>query len=172
MRTLNKPLLSLTAGELMTTTVVGIPAAMSLQAAAHLLSQAGVSGAPVVDTEGRCIGVISAHDFMTWAEKGQRAAREHHPQTTCAYSAWQLMDIQSLPAEQVSQFMTCDPVTVRATTRIVDLAQKMLDAHIHRVIVVDPERRPIGVVSSTDVLAAVAYSEKHQPATGSRRTEW
>jgi CBS domain-containing protein len=33
----------------------------------------------------------------------------------------------------------------------------MLDAHIHRVVVVDKERRPLGVVSSTDVLAAVNY---------------
>jgi predicted transcriptional regulator len=32
----------------------------------------------------------------------------------------------------------------------------MMDAHIHRVIVVDSENRPIGVVSSTDILAAVA----------------
>jgi len=30
----------------------------------------------------------------------------------------------------------------------------MLDARIHRLIVVDAEHRPLGVVSSTDVLAA------------------
>ncbi len=32
----------------------------------------------------------------------------------------------------------------------------MLDAHIHRIIVVDAGRRPVGVLSTTDVLAAVA----------------
>jgi predicted transcriptional regulator len=32
----------------------------------------------------------------------------------------------------------------------------MLDAHVHRVIVVDRQGRPIGVVSSMDILAAVA----------------
>jgi predicted transcriptional regulator len=31
----------------------------------------------------------------------------------------------------------------------------MIDAHIHRVVVVDADERPIGVVASTDVLAAV-----------------
>ena len=35
----------------------------------------------------------------------------------------------------------------------------MIDAHIHRVIVVDEDRIPVGVVSSTDILAALAYAE-------------
>jgi CBS-domain-containing membrane protein len=32
----------------------------------------------------------------------------------------------------------------------------MLDAHIHRIIIVDEGGQPVGIVSSTDVLAAVA----------------
>ena len=35
----------------------------------------------------------------------------------------------------------------------------MLDAHIHHLIVVDERRRPVGIVTSTDILAAVAYLE-------------
>jgi CBS domain-containing protein len=34
----------------------------------------------------------------------------------------------------------------------------MLDAGVHRLLVLDEERRPIGVVSGTDVLGAVAYA--------------
>jgi CBS domain-containing protein len=55
--------------------------------------------------------------------------------------------------------MTPDPVTVPPTASIGDVARMMLDAHIHRVIVVDRCRRPIGVVSSTDILAAVAQAD-------------
>jgi predicted transcriptional regulator len=32
----------------------------------------------------------------------------------------------------------------------------MLEAHVHRLIVLDEEGRPIGVVSPTDILGAVA----------------
>ena len=53
-----------------------------------------------------------------------------------------------------------DIVTVGPQTPLSKLARTMIDAHIHRVIVVDEERRPIGVVSSTDVLAAVAYADE------------
>jgi predicted transcriptional regulator len=35
----------------------------------------------------------------------------------------------------------------------------MIDAHIHRIIVVDENQKPLGVVSSTDLLAAMAYSD-------------
>jgi hypothetical protein len=35
----------------------------------------------------------------------------------------------------------------------------MVDAHIHRVIVVNVNNEPIGIVSSMDVLAAVARAE-------------
>jgi CBS domain-containing protein len=53
--------------------------------------------------------------------------------------------------------MTPDPVTAQPTTSIGVLARMMIDAHIHRVIIVDVERRPVGVVSSTDLLATLAY---------------
>jgi predicted transcriptional regulator len=36
----------------------------------------------------------------------------------------------------------------------------MLDAHIHRLIVVDEAGAPVGVISSTDILSAVAYANR------------
>jgi CBS domain-containing protein len=148
----------------MSTTVTTIPQAMSLAGAAHLLAQASISGAPVVDKEGRCVGVISATDFLSWAGKGEQAAkRPGHP--PCAYSAWQVMDIEGLPEDEVRRFMTTDPVTVRSAATLGELAQMMVDAHIHRVIVVDAEERPVGIVSTTDILAAVAKSAKRTLGT-------
>ena len=38
----------------------------------------------------------------------------------------------------------------------------MSGAHIHRLIVVDEDRRPIGIVSSSDVLTAVARKRGQQ----------
>jgi predicted transcriptional regulator len=35
----------------------------------------------------------------------------------------------------------------------------MIEAHIHRVIVVDERDQPIGIVSSTDILGAVAQAD-------------
>jgi CBS-domain-containing membrane protein len=165
MRTATKPLLSLTAADLMSTAVVAIPRAMSLRGAAHLLSQASISGAPVVDDRGRCIGVISATDFVAWAEKGDRTHNRTREACWCAHSAWEIGNIDQVPTDEVDQYMTPDPVTVPPETSLVAIAWMMTDAHIHRVIVVDAQGRPIGVVSSTDILAAVASAGTNPTGT-------
>lgn len=148
-----KPLLYLKAVDLMSRGLVLIPREMSLRAAARLLSRAQVSGAPVVDAEGKCIGVISATDFLSWAERGTPSGP--NPQA-CICSHWQIVDEEKLPECKIEDFMTRDPVTTNSSVRIVELARMMIDAHIHRIIVVDERNRPVGVVSSTDILAAVA----------------
>jgi CBS-domain-containing membrane protein len=160
MRKATKPLLELTAGDLMTESVITIPKEMSIQGAAHTLSRFSISGAPVIDSEGRCVGVISTTDFVSWAEKGQEAVPRSHDSACQAHTAWQLVDVATVPEDEVGRYMTKDPVTVSASTHISDLARMMTDAHIHRVIVVDAHHRPVGIVSSTDILAAVAYADK------------
>jgi CBS-domain-containing membrane protein len=149
-----KSLLSLTAADLMSPTVLTIPECMCIQKAAHLLAQAHVSGAPVVNTEGRCIGVISAQDFVALVDQGSQPSKPKQPDCFC--SAWQIVNGDQLPEDVVGRYMTADPVTVSPGVLVGELAQMMVDAHIHRLIVLDRSSRPIGVVSSIDVLAAVA----------------
>jgi len=60
------------------------------------------------------------------------------------------------PEDCVGEHMTTNLVTADSTTPIRQLTQMMLGADGHLVIVVDDQRRPIGIVSSTDVLAAIA----------------
>jgi CBS domain-containing protein len=152
-----KSLNTMTAADLMSTTVVTVPRAMSLRGAAHLLSQADISGAPVVDDSGRCVGVLSATDFIAWADRGEHAARRRPVHIGAVHhSAWQLIDDAAAPANTVGEFMTDDPVMVTPDTPIMTLARMMRDAHIHRLIVVDAAGRPVGIVSTMDILAAVA----------------
>jgi CBS-domain-containing membrane protein len=158
MRVTTKPLARLTAGDLMSRDVTVIPRHLSLRTAAHLLSQARVSGAPVIDGCGACVGVISSTDFVHWAE-GKPPVRRDEAHTPCACADWQVFDTESLPADEVGAYMTADPVTAGPSTPIGELARMMLDAHIHRVIIVDVGKHPEGIVSSTDILAAVAASQ-------------
>jgi CBS domain-containing protein len=155
----DKPLLSLTAFDLMSPMVLTVPANMSLQGAAHLLAQANVSGAPVVNADGKCVGVISAHDFVALADKGTRSAKQLG-RAECFCSAWQITAGDQLPEDVVRNYMTSDPVTVAPGTLVGTLARMMVDAHIHRVIVLDRSARPVGVVSSLDVLGAVARAAR------------
>jgi CBS domain-containing protein len=124
---------------------------MSLREAAHLLTRDRISGAPVVDADGRCIGVLSSSDFVTWAGKpsGCKAISFIAP--------WgEMIDIEDSPDNEIRHYMTAQPVTVAPAAPIGELAQKMVEAHIHRVLVVVDQSRPQGIVTSTDILAAVS----------------
>jgi CBS-domain-containing membrane protein len=160
----HKPLLDWTAGDLMSRDVVAIPHKMSLRAAAHRLAQSHISGAPVVDDKGKCVGVLSATDLMHWLDRGESAAKRPQPSEECVCADWQMVDLETVPVDEVCRFMTTDLVTSLPGAPIGDLAQHMLDAHIHRIIITDALGRPIGVVSSTDILAAVAHCSSEQTA--------
>jgi CBS domain-containing protein len=157
----SKPLFSLTAADIMSASPVVLHENMSLKGAARRLVEAAVTGAPVVNSEGRCVGVLSATDFV------HRMQREHGGPAACAVSPafcapWQLEQSETEPDEAVHDHMTRGPVTVAAAATLGQLALMMIDGHIHRLIVTDKDNKPVGVVSAIDVLAAVARA--HQAA--------
>jgi CBS domain-containing protein len=126
-QTATKSFLALTAADLMTTPVRTIPHEMPLQEAARLLSRSSISGAPVVDGEGQCIGVLSSSDFVTWAGK--------EGESTSFIAPWgEIINVDDAPDNEIRHYMTAQPVTVTPRTPLGELAQKMVDAHIHRVL--------------------------------------
>lgn len=154
--TLTKPMLELTAEDLMTRDLIAISQHLSLRGAAHRLAQSHVSGAPVIDEQGRCVGVLSATDLVRWLDEGNATTRQHVSRDAEFHNPWQLPDMGSIPDEEVCRHMTTDVVAATPETPIGELARMMLDSHIHRVFILDGQDRPTGVVTSTDILAAVA----------------
>ncbi len=158
----SKPLLTLTAADLMTTPVLTIPQDTPLREAALLLSHKDISGAPVVDAKGGCLGVLSSRDFVTWAGKeGEEGEKGEEVRFLAPWG--EMIDVGDAPDKAIRNYMTARPVTVVPTTSIGDLAQMMVDAHIHRVLVVVEENRPCGIITSTDILAAVAREARAAP---------
>lgn len=83
---------------------------------------------------------------------------------TCAdaYSVptdWQVVQPGALPVALVRDVMTTDPVTADPATPVADLAGIMLDRGVHRLVVVDDDHRPVGVVSASDLLQVLAHPE-------------
>jgi CBS domain-containing membrane protein len=157
MTTLTKSPLDLTAADVMSRQLLIIPRHMSLRTAAHMLSKAHVSGAPVTDEAGHCIGVLSRTDLMRWV--GQGAETTKYAGVSCVCSDWQMLMLDEIPEDEVGQYMTTELVAADPDTRVGKLARWMLDAHIHRVVVLDGHRRPIGMVTTSDILAAVAQAD-------------
>lgn len=163
MRRITEQLFRLTARDLMSREVLTLSQWMPVQSAVRALTRVRVGGAPVVDEHGRCVGVFSLSDCNRRLRGDNRDARVAPPLPGCVCCDWTVVqgEWDALPADAVSRYMTPDPVLVLPETPLGELAQMMVDAHIHRLIVVAEDRRPLGVVSSTDVLAAVARVGEH-----------
>ena len=151
----DKVLHELCAADLMSRELLLIPEDMPLRDAARMLVRHRVSGAPVVDYRRVLVGVISSSDFVReMTHPGGIPSECGH--TDCVYSEWQVVEVDNLTTEAVRHCMTGDPVTAQEDTSIADLARMMIDARIHRVIIVDADHSPCGIVTTTDILAAVA----------------
>jgi CBS-domain-containing membrane protein len=164
MRVVTERFFRLTAENLMSREVLTFKQELPVQVAVRALLRARVGGAPVVDERGRCVGVFSLSDCSRRVENSNVTTRTPPPIPGCVCSEWEMVepDWDTLPADAVSRYMTPDPVTVHPATPLTELAQRMVDAHIHRLIVAREDHRPLGIVSSTDVLAALARAAKEQ----------
>ncbi len=118
----------------------------------QLIVEAGISGVPVVDAEGRAIGMISKTDLVWHAyEEIEEREDEDFLRRRLGY----VVPHPSAPL-QVSDLMRTSALTVAAQTPIVEAAALMAGAGVHRLPVVDGEGRVIGIVSALDVLGWVA----------------
>jgi len=68
--------------EIMTTSVIAVPATMPVKDVATLLSEKRITGVPVVDEEGRVVGVLSEFDIIS--RQGATAAHIMSPDVISA----------------------------------------------------------------------------------------
>lgn len=128
-----------TVADLMTIEPIVIQAHATLAAAEEMMRQFHVSGLPVVDQDGRLVGVISQTDFLHLSDPEARALIRLAPEDI------RIADVMSHP-----------PVTVQLTTSLREAAQRMVRERVHRLVAVDRLQRPVGVLSAIDYVALFA----------------
>ncbi|HEX9635612.1 MAG TPA: CBS domain-containing protein [Candidatus Limnocylindria bacterium] len=129
----------LSAGDLMTIDPVLVAVDAPLEEAERLILDYGVSGLPVVDQGGALVGVVSQTDFMHLANPDVRSLIHH-----------------KASGIRVGEVMSRPPVTVLLTTPLVEAARRMVVERVHRVVVVDDDQRPLGVLAAMDFVTLFA----------------
>ncbi len=142
-----------TAGEIMTRQVAWVEQEAPLPQVAQLLDQRGVSGAPVLDKDGKVAGIISQRDFLRLMGGGQ-ARSFMGVAAACLGQAGCL--VGHLRDKQARDIMSSPARCVKTGTSLAQLAQMMAGGGINRLPVVDDEGRLLGIVSRADLLRVTA----------------
>lgn len=142
-------LVGLRVKEIMNTDVITVAESDEMHAAAKLIFESEVTGAPVVNAQGQCVGILSASDFVG------RDAGGHELQLLTRKHPDEPYSIECLNDNLVSTHMSPLVQTVSDEAPILDAARVMCNERIHRLVVVDETRRPVGIISTLDLIAAV-----------------
>lgn len=130
---------ALRVADVMTIDPVTIAAQASIEAAERLLRLNRITGLPVLDTDGELIGVISQTDLLLAGRPSIVAALRNRP------SGLRVGELMSSPA-----------LTVPLEASLGEAARRMRDARIHRLVAVDDDGRPVGVLAAMDYVTLFA----------------
>jgi CBS domain-containing protein len=153
--------MSQTVGDLMTRDVLTVKPTTPLSEAIKLLVDRHISGLPVVDNAGKLVGVISESDLM-WREKGLDLPPHILFLDSVIYLENPLQherDLHKVLGQTVGEVMTDRPISITIDTSLPMAARIMHDKKIHRLPVVDTEDRPIGILTQSDIVRAIATEE-------------
>lgn len=153
---------------------------------ARLLADEQISGVPVLDAGGTLVGVVSSTDLVRLAAEDSdvqlvtSAMRRDEdeiadfddsdddpgsdpygfflPEDTPATDQAMLAELpeSELDRTTVEEIMTPVSFTVRPDTTVAELCEFLVRGRIHRAVVIEDRQQLVGIVTSADVLRAVA----------------
>ena len=125
-------------GDIMSRDVQTLTEHSSLTEARLSLHEHRLSAMPVLNAQGELQGMLSLHDLL----------------------------LADADTQTVSQCMRRQAPTCRADWPVTYLLQMLTDSDVHRLPVVDDHRRLLGIVSQSDLLAALFRMSLQSPASG------
>ena len=140
--------------DVMTRDVAAVPPDATLKDVAQLLVSRGISGLPVVDDDGRVLGVISEADVL--------AKQRHEPERGGALArllrrGGEQQDLK-LDARLASEAMSTPVIAAQPHWSIATAADRMLDNQVNRLPVVQQDRL-VGIVTRADLVRAFARTD-------------
>lgn len=140
------PPTQLRARDVMTREVVGVREDMLIAAAIDVMAQRGYKRLPVLDQQGRLVGIVSRADILqTVAHVVPHATPRRDP---------------SGAVQRVGDVMQQDVPTVRPATPLADVLEALAGVEQRRVVVVDELGRVTGIITDGDLLRRASAEER------------
>ena len=146
------------ASDIMTTAVITVKKETTLKELARLLYENHINGVPVVEDEGKLIGIICESDLI-------RKDRKLHIPTVVALFDWVFYlespkkmekEIQRINATKVEDLYVREVITVNEKTPVEDIATIMTQKKAYTIPVMDGDRI-VGIIGKGDLLRTLVH---------------
>ena len=152
----------LTARDIMTPEVITIGLEARIEDLAKLLAERRISGVPVLNQEGRLVGVVTQSDLV------QRSRDLELPPALNILDLHLFLEtpsrfqkrLEKLLGDRIKDVMTPNPVTVTPDTPVNDIARLMTAKGVHTLPVLEVGKL-VGIVGKLDLIRGLA-----RPAEG------
>ncbi len=146
-----------TARDIMTREVITVAPEASVEELARLFAKRRISGVPVVDDQGRVLGVVTQSDLLK---------RTREPELPVALNILDLhlfletpgrfrQRLEKLLGDTVRQVMSSPAITITPDTPVAEAARVMEARKIHTLPVVEGNKL-VGIVGKLDLIRVVA----------------
>ncbi|QIW24286.1 CBS domain-containing protein [Sulfolobus sp. S-194] len=115
--------------------LVALKPDMTLKEASQIFYKEGIRGAPVLDNEGKTLGILTTADIIKAFFEGKHDAK-------------------------VSDYMKTNVISIRDEDDILTAIKKMLIYNVGRLLVYNQDQKVIGIVTRTDILKTIAGLEE------------
>ncbi|MDP4093048.1 MAG: CBS domain-containing protein [Bacillota bacterium] len=145
------------AGELMSRNVITAGTGTTIEEIAHLLSDNNISGLPVVDKDGRLVGIVTQKDVLykdiepRFPPIVQLLGGNIFLKGVKHYNE----ELKKLIATKAEDIMTKDVVTVEEETEVEKVAELMVENGVNR-IPVTKDKKLTGIIGRADIVRYLA----------------
>jgi CBS-domain-containing membrane protein len=140
---------ALKAADVMAAPVHVLGVGTDLMDAATLLAEKGISGAPVVDGEGRVAGVVSENDFLRQMGAGRTGSFMQVVAQCLKHKGCVATPMINRTVEAI---MSAPAVTAAPQITLAGIAAIFVEKNINRLPIVDADGRPLGIVTRGDLV--------------------
>lgn len=151
----------LTARDIMSTDLITLDPATDIAQAAKTLLDNHINGAPVVDAQGRLLGILCQSDLVAQQKKipvpTLFTLLDGYIQLTSSKQIEK--QIRKIAALTVAEAMTPNPVTVKPDSSLETVAALMVDSNFHTLPVVEGDAL-VGIIGKADVLRTLLSTKK------------
>jgi len=150
--------------DVMTKEVVTLSPDDTILDASLKLSDKRISGAPVVDSDGKTIGVFSEADILRKLKVTSKTLHMIYPSLCSVCVSFQEEETERETIEaykevagfKVRDLMTTEIETVAPELEVRDAIKKMVSKRINRLPVLDGTGKLIGIITRGDILRGIA----------------